>query len=327
MTATSHSAPSRAQKWLIAFALLVGAFIVTGVLGAIGGSLAWIVPVASVGVVIYAFINPAWSVLGFASSGIKKIFGVIAFISLIGAATVSGEAMRKQQLEAAQRIVEAGRTDPKAQAALLSSADDGTLDALKGIAPSLETGERNKRAAKDAASKAAREAVAVEQAKRLEAANKDKIAANAAKEKQLDRDDLDARIAAYEELTVLAPGRTEFQEQLTALKAKRDRQAEVREHPEKGVELVDFTWNKGGFGSIMLLDATIKNTATVPLKDFTVKCVHSAPSGTVIDSNTETVYERIAPGKSRRFREISMGFIKSQASHSSCEITDAKVDG
>jgi hypothetical protein len=82
-------------------------------------------------------------------------------------------------------------------------------------------------------------------------------------------------------------------------------------------------WTKGGFDSIMLITTTIKNNGTRPVKDLTIECTHSSNSGTRIDSNKKTVFERIDAGKSLRLKDFSMGFIHSQASRTSCAITDA----
>jgi hypothetical protein len=58
-----------------------------------------------------------------------------------------------------------------------------------------------------------------------------------------------------------------------------------------------------------------------PVKDIEVHCRHDAPSGTTIDSNTRTIYERIDANKSKRIDKFNMGFIHSQAERSGCRIT------
>lgn len=85
---------------------------------------------------------------------------------------------------------------------------------------------------------------------------------------------------------------------------------------------LDFRWHKGGFGSVMLADFTVKNPTQYSFKDFEVKCTHTGPSGTVIDSNTRTIYEIVRAGSTKHINEQDMGFIHSQATKSYCEITD-----
>jgi hypothetical protein len=89
----------------------------------------------------------------------------------------------------------------------------------------------------------------------------------------------------------------------------------------RNVEIAKWSWQKGGFDSVMIATFTFKNNNDFPVKDVTVRCVHTAPSGTVIDDNTRTIYERIEPHKKHTVRDFSMGFIHSQANRSSCQVT------
>jgi hypothetical protein len=88
---------------------------------------------------------------------------------------------------------------------------------------------------------------------------------------------------------------------------------------------LDFKWSKGGFGSIMEADFTITNPTSYKVKDLEVECDHSAPSGTVIDSNTRTIYEVVEPKSKKVIKKFNMGFIHSQAASSSCKITDLTI--
>ena len=88
---------------------------------------------------------------------------------------------------------------------------------------------------------------------------------------------------------------------------------------------LEWQWHKDGFGNVMIVDFTFHNKSDVAIKDMTVTCTHSAPSGTKIDSNTRTIYERV-PAKSRKhIPGFNMGFIHSQARATSCRIVDLVV--
>lgn len=89
------------------------------------------------------------------------------------------------------------------------------------------------------------------------------------------------------------------------------------------LEMKDIRWAKGGFDSIMMLNATIQNSGTSSVKDIKIKCDHSSNSGTQIDSNTGVVYEVFPAGKSKKIKDFNMGFIHSQATSTTCRITDA----
>ena len=99
-------------------------------------------------------------------------------------------------------------------------------------------------------------------------------------------------------------------------------QLDPKEQALNSVKLEKFDWKKGGFDSIMMLSATIKNEGTRDVKDIEIKCKHASNSGTKIDSNTKVVFEIVKAGKSLRIKDFSMGFIHSQAASTSCEITD-----
>jgi hypothetical protein len=88
---------------------------------------------------------------------------------------------------------------------------------------------------------------------------------------------------------------------------------------------LDFNWYKEGFWDVMIADFTIKNPTQYRFKDFEIKCTHTAPSGTVIDSNTRTIYEIVEPKSTKVIKRMNMGFIHSQAARSGCEITDLTV--
>ena len=87
---------------------------------------------------------------------------------------------------------------------------------------------------------------------------------------------------------------------------------------------IKFNWRKVGLG-LMEADFTIRNYNSVPVKDLEITCTHSAPSGTVIDRNTRTIYEVFQPHATRTIEHFNMGFIHAQAAGSGCEITDLVV--
>jgi len=79
--------------------------------------------------------------------------------------------------------------------------------------------------------------------------------------------------------------------------------------------------SKGGFGSVLIADFTVQNPTDFGFKDFEITCTSYGPSGTAIDSNTRTIYRTVPPRSTTVARGINMGFIRDQASTSTCEIT------
>lgn len=108
-----------------------------------------------------------------------------------------------------------------------------------------------------------------------------------------------------------------------AEKARIEALERARRRPELQMELSGLSWGKDGFGTVMTLSFTVSNKNAFDVKDFTIKCTHTGPSGTVIDSNTRTLFEVVKAGSRRSFRNFNMGFIHSQSARTSCEVTGA----
>jgi hypothetical protein len=87
----------------------------------------------------------------------------------------------------------------------------------------------------------------------------------------------------------------------------------------------DYRWRKGGFGSVMEADFTLKNNSDHDIKDFEITCEHFAKSGTLIDRNKRTIYDVVKAHATRKFPNFNMGFIHSQAASSSCAVTDLSI--
>lgn len=96
---------------------------------------------------------------------------------------------------------------------------------------------------------------------------------------------------------------------------------------EQALQNIDFKfdWGKAGFDNVMKVDMTIKNNSTTDIKDFTVECIHSTNSGTVVDRNKRQIYEIIKAGETKEIKDFNMGFIHSQATSSGCGIIDLVV--
>jgi RNA polymerase subunit RPABC4/transcription elongation factor Spt4 len=88
---------------------------------------------------------------------------------------------------------------------------------------------------------------------------------------------------------------------------------------------LDYSWSKGGFDNVMLASFTITNPTSRPIKDVEITCTHFAASGTQIDENTRTIYQIVPAKGKKRIRDFNMGLIHSQASSSSCRISDLAV--
>ncbi|MGE4350591.1 MAG: zinc ribbon domain-containing protein [Bdellovibrionales bacterium] len=111
-----------------------------------------------------------------------------------------------------------------------------------------------------------------------------------------------------------------FNNQTNVGTSKPDVKSEVR-----NLLKLDFSWRTEGFGSVMKANFTIHNNGTHNIKDVQIKCEHYANSGTMIDQNTEVIYEVIKANSNRSFQDVNMGFIHNQARSTSCMIEDFRI--
>jgi hypothetical protein len=93
-------------------------------------------------------------------------------------------------------------------------------------------------------------------------------------------------------------------------------------HPKKYVRLMDFSWDKGGFGTVMVASFTVANSLSYPIKDVRIECSLTAPSGTPLGQTSQVLYERIDAKQNRYFTDVNFGFIHTQSAVASCGIKD-----
>lgn len=118
----------------------------------------------------------------------------------------------------------------------------------------------------------------------------------------------------------IAEDKQRKQQEADQLAQRKQQEADRLAHPERFVTIERFSWSTGGFGSVMEANFTIQNALPWAVKDIEIRCEHTAPSGTTIDSNTRTIYERIGAREFRTITKFNMGFIHSQATRSGCRV-------
>lgn len=96
-----------------------------------------------------------------------------------------------------------------------------------------------------------------------------------------------------------------------------------RQRAQQSLEIVSWKWGAVAGGNIMEATFKIRNNGTEDFKDIEIECVHTAASGTQIDSNNRVIYEVVKAGETREFKDFNMGFIHSQAKKSSARIRNA----
>jgi hypothetical protein len=129
---------------------------------------------------------------------------------------------------------------------------------------------------------------------------------------------------ATEKLLVKAQSLAKSQE---AAQLEKERRAKLSPLAlaNEDTNIVKLTWRKGGFGSVMIATFVIRNNSPMDVKDLEIRCEHSAPSGTVIDENTRTIYDVVKARSTRTFSNVDMGFIHSQAASTSCVVQSLQL--
>jgi hypothetical protein len=89
--------------------------------------------------------------------------------------------------------------------------------------------------------------------------------------------------------------------------------------------LSHLRWWKDAFDTVMMADFTFDNKNHFDVKDVEVKCTGFAPSGTAIDSNSRTIYDRFRADSKRTIAHFNMGFLHSQVASTSCSIVDFTI--
>lgn len=83
-----------------------------------------------------------------------------------------------------------------------------------------------------------------------------------------------------------------------------------------------LAWKKDGFGSVMIASFIIHNDNQIAVKDIKVACSSSGPSGSVIDSNARTIFEKIEKRSYLEVSKLNMGFIRSEVVDTKCKVVD-----
>lgn len=98
---------------------------------------------------------------------------------------------------------------------------------------------------------------------------------------------------------------------------------EVKPPPPDPLAIKQYSWSKGGFENILILDVTVANQTAAPLKDFVISCTTSGQSGTQLSSVTKRIFSVVTPKTPLALHDLNMGLIHSQSVKASCEVGGA----
>lgn len=93
------------------------------------------------------------------------------------------------------------------------------------------------------------------------------------------------------------------------------------------VKLVNFSWEKGGFGTVMIGNFTIRNDSPIDLGDFKIRCTHYESNGIVTDQNAGTAFGVVKSHATARIANVNMGFLNSTTGTPKSSKTDCEISG
>lgn len=303
----------------VAIPIGIATTIVTVALTIKAGPVSFAIP-AVLGAALVLIIRRRLALFGLTHDGTLIVGGIATGLAALFAFSgLQVAAQQKERDHAVRQIVALGQSDPAAQQARIAKFDEPLLASLKKIAPALEAQERARRAREVEREKVRVEVASAEQ-------KRGRIVELERELGGLSRTDYESRAQIYRELHDLAPSRQEYGKALIDLAADRQKFNQVHEHPEYSLIFSKPSWQGGGFGSVMLINADVKNVSEFTLKDFMIECTTFGASGTELNTASRIVYERIKPSQTKRLREFNMGFLANQAATTSCRIVGAVIE-
>jgi hypothetical protein len=92
------------------------------------------------------------------------------------------------------------------------------------------------------------------------------------------------------------------------------------------IEVKNFEWVRGGFGTVAIAGFTIRNNGGTAVKDLTLACFGFAESGTKVDLASKVLYVKIGPRKRRHFAEQNLGLISHDVDKLVCRVVGLSLE-
>lgn len=152
-----------------------------------------------------------------------------------------------------------------------------------------------------------------------------KLARLLAAAKNLDERDYEGQLAFWDDILPLAPENREYARKRQEVAEKLATLEHLKEHPELGMVVEKVRPRRGGFGTLMLVDFTLRNDSLSDLKDFHITCVGKGRSGSDVDRNSIILYEFVSARRTRTIRDVNMGLVNPQVASTTCTVDEATI--
>lgn len=152
-----------------------------------------------------------------------------------------------------------------------------------------------------------------------------KLASLLAAAKSLDQRDYEGQLAFWDDILPLAPENREYARKRQEVAEKLATLEHLKEHPELGMVVEKVRPRRGGFGTVMLVDFTLRNESLSDLKDFHITCVGKGRSGSDVNRNSIILYEFVSARRTRTIRDVNMGLVNPQVASTTCTVEEATI--
>jgi len=92
-------------------------------------------------------------------------------------------------------------------------------------------------------------------------------------------------------------------------------------------KLVEFTWERGGFGTVMIANFTIRNESPIDIANPKLQCDRATEDGVVLDQNDGTAYGIIRAHSTARIANVNMGFLSAETGSAKHTKTNCEIVG
>ena len=95
--------------------------------------------------------------------------------------------------------------------------------------------------------------------------------------------------------------------------------------PRTAMNVVKVDWRRAGFGFTAVADVSVRNNNSYSVRVDRINCRFLKPDGAMED-HAQGVYDIVQPRTERTIRNVSLGFVSSDAKGIDCSVAGARKD-
>ncbi len=95
--------------------------------------------------------------------------------------------------------------------------------------------------------------------------------------------------------------------------------------PRTAMNVVKVDWRRDGFGYTAVADVSVRNNNSYSVRVDRISCRFMKPDGAMED-HSQGVYDIVQPRTERLIRNVSLGFVNSEARGVDCSVSGARKD-